>query len=110
MMERGRRFLARIDAERSVIAAVNSFPRCATFQLAGLARGAIDDWTRRASDELPRSTVDDVRAILLEAALQTGAISDNSKGVFEAHSIGEADIESFRERLQTAFSSPNELT
>lgn len=83
MTPRGKRFLARIDTERSIIGVVNSSIVGKGFPLAGLSAGAITDWRRRVTTVLPRSVVHSVGELLEDASKHAGLMSDNSRIVFD---------------------------
>lgn len=109
MTPRGKRFLARINFERSIISAVNSSAVCKRVPLAGLSAGAIADWRRRAATELPRSIALEAGELLEDASRRAGLMADNSRIVIDPDFVSDpAGLEAVKRDVVTILSSKSE--
>lgn len=83
---RTRNFRARVELERRVLSIINSRPKWP--ELIGLTEAAISDWISRCERIHCPDNAQQVAAILRAIALETGAISDQSREILSSAEIG----------------------
>lgn len=75
------RFEGRINIERHFLSIVNEkFGDRAP--LAGMTEDAIESWSLRAMTLFPHNTISSIRQMLIEAAVRSDILADNSRDVF----------------------------
>jgi hypothetical protein len=80
------RFEGRIDIERHFLSIVNEkFGDRAP--LAGMTEDAIESWALRATTLFPHNTISSIKQILIEAAIRSEILADNSRDVFVREEI-----------------------